>query len=182
MRFDSYQTEGFYDELFDSEGRPREGADLLVERIQSLPPGELKRRHQAAERALMRLGITFNVYGQAEADERLIPFDIVPRIISGREWTRLTKGIEQRVRAINAFLYDIYHRQEIIRAIGSNPNPGVGNCPVNPADLAAWILADGLDVSELERARLELARLETELEFLHDGAAERMMFYRLGAE
>jgi uncharacterized circularly permuted ATP-grasp superfamily protein len=63
-----------------------------------------------------RTGITFNVYGQEEAAERLIPFDIVPRVISGREWARLSRGIEQRVRAINAFLYDIYHRQEILRA------------------------------------------------------------------
>ncbi|MFW5655228.1 MAG: circularly permuted type 2 ATP-grasp protein [Roseicyclus sp.] len=69
-----------------------------------------------AETFFRRTGITFNVYGQAEADERLIPFDVVPRIISGREWARLTRGIEQRVRAINAFLHDIYHRQEIIRA------------------------------------------------------------------
>jgi uncharacterized circularly permuted ATP-grasp superfamily protein len=56
------------------------------------------------------------VYGQLEADERLIPFDIEPRIISARERARLEKGLEQRVRAINAFLYDIYHRQEILRA------------------------------------------------------------------
>ena len=76
----------------------------------------LRKKSQEAESFFRRTGITFNVYGQDEADERLIPFDIVPRIISDREWTRLTKGIEQRVRAINAFLYDIYHRQEIIRA------------------------------------------------------------------
>ena len=73
-------------------------------------------RSETSERIFRRTGITFNVYGQAEADERLIPFDIVPRIISAREWARLTRGIEQRVRAINAFLHDIYHRQEILRA------------------------------------------------------------------
>ncbi len=77
---------------------------------------ELRKKSTEAERFFRRTGITFNVYGQAEADERLIPFDIVPRIISAREWAKLTKGIEQRVRAINAFLYDIYHRQEILRA------------------------------------------------------------------
>lgn len=77
---------------------------------------ELRKKSIEAERFFRRTGITFNVYGQAEADERLIPFDVVPRIISGREWARLTRGIEQRVRAINAFLYDIYHRQEILRA------------------------------------------------------------------
>ncbi|MEO0936872.1 MAG: circularly permuted type 2 ATP-grasp protein [Pseudomonadota bacterium] len=76
----------------------------------------LRRKSSQAELFFRRTGITFNVYGAAEADERLIPFDIVPRIISAKEWARLTRGIEQRVRAINAFLHDIYHRQEILRA------------------------------------------------------------------
>lgn len=77
---------------------------------------DLRRKASEAETFFRRTGITFNVYGQAEADERLIPFDVVPRIISAKEWSRLTRGIEQRVRAINAFLHDIYHRQEILRA------------------------------------------------------------------
>ncbi|MBU2943230.1 circularly permuted type 2 ATP-grasp protein [Shimia thalassica] len=76
----------------------------------------LRRKSEDAEAFFRRIGITFNVYGQDEADERLIPFDIVPRIISAQEWARLERGIEQRVRAINAFLHDIYHRQEILRA------------------------------------------------------------------
>ncbi|MDT0682506.1 circularly permuted type 2 ATP-grasp protein [Roseicyclus sp. F158] len=76
----------------------------------------LRKKASEAEGFFRRTGITFNVYGETEASERLIPFDIVPRILSGREWSRLTKGIEQRVRAINAFLHDIYHRQEIVRA------------------------------------------------------------------
>src|SRR6186713_3371940 len=71
---------------------------------------------QDAERVFRKTGITFAVYGEQEASERLIPFDIVPRIISGSEWRRLTTGIEQRVQALNAFLDDIYHRQEILRA------------------------------------------------------------------
>lgn len=77
---------------------------------------DLRTKSVEAEGFFRRTGITFNVYGQTEADERLIPFDVVPRIISAREWSKLTRGIEQRVRAINAFLYDIYHRQEILRA------------------------------------------------------------------
>ncbi|TCP42872.1 circularly permuted type 2 ATP-grasp protein [Rhodovulum marinum] len=76
----------------------------------------LRAKQREAEEVFRLTGITFNVYGRAEAEERLIPFDIIPRIISGREWLRLSKGIEQRVRAINAFLHDIYHRQEIVRA------------------------------------------------------------------
>ncbi len=78
--------------------------------------GDLRTKSAEAEGFFRRTGITFNVYGQTEADERLIPFDVVPRIISAREWSKLTKGIEQRVRALNAFLHDIYHRQEILRA------------------------------------------------------------------
>ena len=76
----------------------------------------LRAKQREAEEVFRLAGITFNVYGRAEAEERLIPFDIIPRIIAGREWQRLCKGIEQRVRAINAFLHDIYNRQEIIKA------------------------------------------------------------------
>ncbi len=76
----------------------------------------LKTKANAAEAVFRRTGITFNVYGEADAAERLIPFDIVPRIISGPEWRKLTAGIEQRVAALNAFLDDIYHRQEILKA------------------------------------------------------------------
>ncbi|GAA3867405.1 circularly permuted type 2 ATP-grasp protein [Celeribacter arenosi] len=78
--------------------------------------GRLRAKQREAEDLFRLTGITFNVYGRAEAEERLIPFDIIPRIISNAEWQKLTRGIEQRVRAINAFLYDIYHKQEIIKA------------------------------------------------------------------
>ncbi|MCC1492879.1 circularly permuted type 2 ATP-grasp protein [Cognatishimia sp. F0-27] len=76
----------------------------------------LRAKQREADELFRLTGITFNVYGRAEAEERLIPFDIIPRIISGYEWQKLSRGIEQRVRAINAFLYDIYHRQEIVKA------------------------------------------------------------------
>ncbi|MEM8538581.1 MAG: circularly permuted type 2 ATP-grasp protein [Pseudomonadota bacterium] len=76
----------------------------------------LASKAEDAEAFFRRTGITFNVYGQADAEERLIPFDLVPRILSSREWAKLSKGIDQRVRAINAFLHDIYNRQEILRA------------------------------------------------------------------
>jgi uncharacterized circularly permuted ATP-grasp superfamily protein len=76
----------------------------------------LAKKSKEAEAFFRRTGITFNVYGQSAAQERLIPFDLIPRISANREWTKLSKGIEQRVRAINAFLHDIYHRQEILRA------------------------------------------------------------------
>ncbi|MEO0831159.1 MAG: circularly permuted type 2 ATP-grasp protein, partial [Pseudomonadota bacterium] len=86
----------------------------------------LRAKQREADELFRLTGITFNVYGREEAEERLIPFDIVPRIISSREWQRLTKGVEQRVRAINAFLHDIYHRQEIVKA-GRVPEDMISN-------------------------------------------------------
>lgn len=76
----------------------------------------LRKQDMRAENFFRRSGITFNVYGQSAGEERLIPFDMIPRIITGSEWRRISRGIEQRVKAINAFLHDIYHKQEIIRA------------------------------------------------------------------
>ncbi len=84
--------------------------------LQAQDPARLTEKMRDAERVFRKTGITFAVYGEEEAAERLIPFDIVPRIISGSEWRRLTQGIEQRVQALNAFLDDIYHRQEILRS------------------------------------------------------------------
>ncbi|MCB2088373.1 MAG: circularly permuted type 2 ATP-grasp protein [Sphingomonadaceae bacterium] len=78
--------------------------------------GWLRRKDFEAESFFRKTGITFNVYGEDDAEERLIPFDMVPRIVTGGEWRRLSKGIEQRVRALNAFMHDLYHRQEIIRS------------------------------------------------------------------
>jgi len=76
----------------------------------------LRQKRGEAEAMFRRTGITFAVYGSNEAAERLIPFDIIPRVLSAAEWRRLSAGIEQRVRALNAFMFDIYHRQEILRA------------------------------------------------------------------
>jgi len=84
--------------------------------FQEQDPARLTAKMSDAESVFRKTGITFAVYGQEEAAERLIPFDIVPRILSGSEWRRLTQGIEQRVQALNAFLDDIYHRQEILKS------------------------------------------------------------------
>ena len=93
--------------------RPYRGYDAWLKNQDTT---RLTEKMRDAERVFRKTGITFAVYGEAEAAERIIPFDIVPRIISGQEWRRLTQGIEQRVQALNAFLDDIYHRQEILRA------------------------------------------------------------------
>ena len=113
--FEDYSTEGFYDEIFDSEGQPRSGARLLVEKINELPPGELKQRQQSIERALLRMGITFAVYGDEQGTEKIFPFDIVPRIVEATEWKRIEAGLKQRIKALNLFIDDVYHEQEIVK-------------------------------------------------------------------
>ena len=115
MRFDNYDTNGFYDELFLADGGPRPEFQHLVERINSLPPGGFESRQQAAERNLMRMGITFNVYGDNRGQERILPFDLVPRLVSAKEWNWIERGLKQRVRALNLFIDDLYHEQKIVK-------------------------------------------------------------------
>ena len=97
-------------------GGVREPYASVHQWLQTQKIDDLKRKREDAEALFRRTGITFAVYGDDAATERLIPFDIIPRILSAAEWRRLAAGIEQRVRALNAFMYDIYHRQEIIKA------------------------------------------------------------------
>ena len=106
----------YFNEMWQDETTLREAYAGYGSWLQGEDTARLRLKQREAEEVFRLTGITFNVYGQAAAEERLIPFDIIPRIIAGREWATLCKGIEQRVRAINAFLHDIYHRQEIIRA------------------------------------------------------------------
>ena len=105
-----------FDEMLPGETGVRTPYSAYDRWFQHQDPARLQEKMSDAERVFRKTGITFAVYGEEEAAERLIPFDIVPRIISGSEWRRLTQGIEQRVQALNAFLDDIYHRQEILRA------------------------------------------------------------------
>src|SRR5262245_55076730 len=76
----------------------------------------LKLRQNEAEAIFRKIGITFSVYGEGGDPERLIPFDLIPRVFGASEWRRLSQGVRQRARALNAFLYDVYHRGEILRA------------------------------------------------------------------
>ncbi len=115
MRFDTYQPEDFYDELFIGPGQPRPEAQPLIDRVNSLPPGELQQRRQSACQALLKLGATFNVYGEAEGTERIMPFDIIPRIVAEQEWKRLEQGLKQRIQTLNLFIADVYGDQKIIK-------------------------------------------------------------------
>lgn len=114
MYFDTYDPEDFYDEIFSEKGTARETARLLVEGLNGLDAEEIAYRHQAAQKLLLRLGATFNVYGDRQGTERIIPFDIIPRIVSATDWDWLERGLKQRIQALNLFLDDIYNDQRII--------------------------------------------------------------------
>lgn len=101
--FTNYKTDGFYDELFEADGQPRAGAKLLIDRISSLPEGDLKWRQESAEAAMRNLGITFAVYGNEAGTEKVWPFDIIPRIVEAADWQRIAEGLTQRITALNLF-------------------------------------------------------------------------------
>jgi uncharacterized circularly permuted ATP-grasp superfamily protein len=115
VQFDDYEPGNFYDELFAAKGEPRPDTMPLIDRINSLSPEEVQRRQQAAQIALFKMGVTFNVYSDNQGTERIIPFDIIPRIVSADDWATLEKGLEQRIYALNLFLADIYNEQKILR-------------------------------------------------------------------
>ncbi len=106
----------YFDEMTGFGADPRAPYEAYCNWFKSEDNARLLAKSEEAEALFRLIGVTFNVYGDPDATERLIPFDLVPRIIAAREWARVAKGIEQRVRALNAFLHDIYHRQEIVRA------------------------------------------------------------------
>lgn len=114
MKLTGYTTQGYYDELIDDAGRPREPAVPLMDRLTELDDGEVLQRQHAAERALFESGTTFNVYHEDQATERIIPFDVVPRIIEAHVWERVERGLVQRIRALNHFLTDIYGERKIL--------------------------------------------------------------------
>ena len=101
--------------MFHADGTVRPEASLLLETLQSLEDGHLQRSQRAAERMLLQMGITFNVYGEAAGTERIFPFDLIPRIVPAAEWERMERGLKQRIRALNAFIDDIYHDQKILK-------------------------------------------------------------------
>jgi len=113
--FESYQAEGFYDEMFEGSGQVRPEARLLLDTIRSLDEGQLLRCQQSAERLLVESGITFNVYGDSSGAERIFPFDLIPRIVRAEEWDWMERGLKQRIHALNEFIDDIYHDQKILK-------------------------------------------------------------------
>ena len=169
MRLDNYQTDGFRDEMFTETGEARPEAKLLLDTIGALEDGQLQRFQRAAERRLVQLGITFNVYGNTGGTERIFPFDLIPRIVSAEEWARIERGLKQRTRALNQFIDDIYHEKKILKdkvipeeviqsavfyrpqCMGMNPRRGVW-CHITGTDLIRhgdgeiYVLEDNLRV------------------------------------
>src|SRR5580693_5231474 len=167
MNFEHYQTGPFFDEMFEAGCSPRPAARALVQLIETMMDGELLRRQQSAERALLHMGITFNVYGDSAGTERIFPFDLVPRIVDASEWAYIERGLKQRIRALNLFLDDIYHQQKIVKdglipveiirsarcfrapCVGMNPPRGVwchitGTDLVRNSDGQIYVLEDNL--------------------------------------
>ncbi|KAA0570313.1 circularly permuted type 2 ATP-grasp protein [Azospirillum sp. Sh1] len=111
----SYNPGLYFDELFGAMDLPAEHTALIRQRLAALDFDELRRRAQDAERELYNLGITFIVYSDKDAVDRILPFDVIPRVISAPEWKHLEAGVTQRVAALNLFLHDIYHDQKILK-------------------------------------------------------------------
>jgi len=115
VSFSAYETDSFYDEMFNGAGSPRPECQSLFQRMRTIPPDDLIRRQRAADRSMVQLGITFNVYGDRQGTERIIPFDIVPRIVGRDEWRVLEQGLRQRITALNMLIEDLYHEQRVVR-------------------------------------------------------------------
>ena len=165
--FDGYTTDGFYDEMFSADGTVRPAVEMLLERIEGFPDGELARRQIAAEDALLRMGITFNVYADNQGVEKIFPFDLIPRIIDANEWDWIERGLKQRIYALNLFIDDVYHDQKILKdgvvpadvvlssdrylqqCVGLNPPRGIW-CHITGTDLVRdkdgqiYVLEDNL--------------------------------------
>lgn len=105
-----------FDEMIDSNGSCRPNYKTYNDWLESVEDKFFDEKRRKAELLFHRVGITFNVYGNNEGTERLIPFDPIPRIISADDWKIIDAGIKQRVTALNMFLYDVYHEGHILKS------------------------------------------------------------------
>jgi len=115
VNWKTYNPGDFYDELISSPGYARKHARQLASYLKSLTHEELLRKKNAAELAIKTMGISFTVYSDAGNIDREWPMDIIPRLISGREWDRTSRGLEQRLQALNCFIHDLYNDQKILK-------------------------------------------------------------------
>jgi len=109
-----YLLDQAYDEMREPNGELRSHYRAMAENLTVLPPGELQRRKQAADLAFLTQGITFTVYGREEGTERIFPYDLLPRLVTAREWDLIERGLTQRITALNLFLRDVYSDAKIL--------------------------------------------------------------------
>ncbi len=113
--FRQYDTGGFFDEMLEAHGRVRPHYQHFLKHFGAVTPEEFDAKRSAVDLSFLRQDVTFNVYGDSQGAERIFPFDLVPRIIPAAEWEHLEAGLVQRITALNLFLHDIYHEQNIIK-------------------------------------------------------------------
>ncbi len=153
MNFDKYNLDpAIYDEMFFPEGSPRPEAQILYEALSQLSSEELATIQGRVNRAFSSESISFTVYGDAEAEERIIPVDPIPRVITSSDWSFLSKGLEQRVKALNSFLEDIYGPARII-SDGVIPADMILDCPQFRPEMrdfsqpfGVWVAVCGTDI------------------------------------
>ncbi len=114
--WENYKTDAAYDELMSSEFQPRQISHRLCQYLNSLNKSDIDKRKIAAELAILEMGISFTVYSDEGNIDRAWPFDIIPRILSAKEWRTIEKGLKQRLTALNCFIADVYGDQEFIKA------------------------------------------------------------------
>ena len=112
----TYDPTAFWDEMFSAPGVVRPHYAALARKLDTLSAEEVTRRQRAADLSFQARGITFAVNQDPSGVEKIMPFDLIPRIITPEEWQRIERGLEQRVRALNLFLHDVYHDGKILRS------------------------------------------------------------------
>jgi uncharacterized circularly permuted ATP-grasp superfamily protein len=115
MDWKSYDPNGYFDELVGRDGSIRPPARQLIHYLESLPPEEIESRRQMAEATIQEMGVSFTVYTEEGNIDRAWPFDIVPRTISAKQWRTTAAGLEQRLKALNLFINDLYHEQQVLK-------------------------------------------------------------------
>jgi len=113
--FSHYDRGGFFCEMFGNDSEPADHTRDIRRRMRDMKVSTLKRRAQQSDRELYNLGITFTVYSDRDAIDRVLPFDVIPRVLSRDDWQHIERGCVQRVAALNRFLHDIYHEQHILK-------------------------------------------------------------------
>jgi len=115
VNFENYETTGFFDEMFNNEQKVHDHYALFKERLEKMSWKKLNFLQHSTDRAQLSLGMTFNVYSDNQGIERILHLDIIPRIINGKDWDFLEKGLKQRIQALNMFIHDLYNDQKVLK-------------------------------------------------------------------